>query len=185
MSSGWFSIVGVLVGIFATALVSYVQTLLNNRHQLQMKALDVEAAAVSGQRADRRQSYEKFLTATDDVYQRGNDIFRDVRSGASADFRRDTRDVIGQLMRTELVLDLVGSAEVRRGMRQYVESLRTFLIKAASGEWEDSTSRARNQLLRAMVVDLDPSQRPALEKLAEPASPSGAFSEGTSDGSAS
>jgi hypothetical protein len=125
-----------------------------------MKELDVRLAAESGRRAERRQSYEEFLAATDGAYQLAADLYAKARTGEPLEFRIETREVVAELMRRELALALIGTANVRRNAREYVSSLRDLLVGSVQGQWSDATKQSRNQLFVSMIADVNPGNEP-------------------------
>jgi hypothetical protein len=157
-----FTLVGALGGVVLTGMISWLRTTGDHRHERTMKELEVQSAAQTSRRAERREAYEEFLKATNGMYQLAADLFARARKGETLDFRTETRDVIVDLMNYELTLDLVASAEVRRDARSYVESLRELLINATAGKWppEDSTRESRNRLFKSMIGDINPGEEP-------------------------
>lgn len=158
-----FTLAGALGGVLLTGLISWLRTIGDHRHERVMKEVEVQSAIQTSRRGERREAYEKFLVATNAMYQLAADLFARVRKGESLDFRGETRDVIAKLMNEELALDLVASAEVRRDARTYVQSLRVLLIDAATkGKWpeEDTTRETRNKLFKSMIGDINPGEEP-------------------------
>ena len=159
-----FTLVGTLGGVALTGLIAGLRTVGDHRHEMRMKQLDVQLAGESSRRADRRQSYEEFLVATDGAYQLAADLYARSRSGERLDFRTETRDVVAELMRHELSVALVGTTAVRKNAREYVGALRMLLIASVQGQWSDVTKQQRNQLYASMIADINPGNEPVEEQ---------------------
>lgn len=160
MSTAIFTLVGTLGGILLTGLISWLRTKADHEQEREMEKLRFQSATQESRRSEHRESYRDFLVATNDAYQLASDLFRRAREGDSLDFRSETRDIIAELMKQELSLDLVASAKVRRAARKYVESLRSLLIDATKGKWADTSQESRSELFKSMIADINPGEEP-------------------------
>ena len=161
------TLAGTLGGVGLTGLIGAWRTMGDHRHERRMKELDVRIATESGRRAERRESYEEFLTATDNAYQLAADLYARTRRGEQLEFRVETREVVAELMRRELALALLATASVRRNAREYVSSLRDLLVESAQGCWSDTTKQSRNQLFVSMIADINPGNEPGTTDVVE------------------
>lgn len=156
-ASAWFALAGALGGILLTGLGGVVIAIVNSRHARQLLALEQSEAMMRHRRVERKEAYADFLVATNDAYQLAADLKRQAEDkGEPLDFRQETGPTVARLMRSQLMLALVGSADVRTLSGGYVRSLRALLMSAVEGEWSDDTKEARNQLFKAMIDDMNP-----------------------------
>jgi hypothetical protein len=170
-TTAWFALVGALGGVLLTTIGGLVRTWLDFRSQRRLKELDLRTSEQSARREEKRQAYVEFLTATDGAYQLAADLLTKARKGVAVSFRDESRDVVSELMRRELIVSLVTGSEVRVAARAYVGVLRQLMINAANGNWNDDTRDGRKQLLEAMIQDLNPGSKAPVPQSADPIPP--------------
>jgi hypothetical protein len=87
-SAAVLTLVGTLGGVLLTGGIAWLRTWSDDRHERQIKELDVALAAESARRSDRRQTYYEFLSATDAAYQLAADLYARTRDGTTLDSSR-------------------------------------------------------------------------------------------------
>jgi hypothetical protein len=170
-TTAYFALIGALGGVLLTTIGSLVRTWLDFRSQRRLKELDLRGSEQTARRQEKRDAYVEFLRATDGAYQLAADLLTKAREGKLLSFRDESRNVVSDLMQSELTVALVTGSTVRVAARGYVRVLRQLMINAARGHWRDETTGARNQLLQAMIGDLNPGSQAPMPQSAEPIAP--------------
>jgi hypothetical protein len=170
-TTAYFALIGALGGVLLTTIGSLVRTWLDFRSQRRLKELDLRGSEQIARRQEKRDAYVEFLRATDGAYQLAADLLTKAREGKLLSFRDESRKVVSDLMQSELTVALVTGSTVRVAARDYVRVLRQLMINAAKGDWRDETTDARNQLLQAMIGDLNPESQAPMPQSAEPIAP--------------
>jgi hypothetical protein len=170
-TTAWFTLIGALGGVLLTTLGGLLRTSLDFRSQRRLKELDLRGIEQVARRDEKRNAYIEFLTGTDAAYQLAADLLTKARKGEALSFRDESRDVVSQLMQRELTVALVAGPTVRMAARDYVTVLRQLMIDAAKADWRDETKDVRNQLMQAMIQDLNPESHAPVPRSIDPISP--------------